>query len=66
MKYTKGPWEMDEGDIDDIIRKECVFKEETGSVKAIHNVLVSANGVKRNAYSDNFQKVVTLDELFND
>ena len=66
MKYTKGPWEMDEGDFDDIIRKECVFKEETGSVKAIHNVLVSANGVKRNAYSDNFQKVVTLDELFND
>ena len=66
MKYTKGPWEMTEGDIDDIVHKESVFRDETSTAKTIHNVLVNANGIRRNAYSDNLQNVVTLDDLFSD
>ena len=64
MKYTKAPWEMTDEDSNDIIHKESVFRSETGTTKAIHNVLVSANGVKRNAYSDDLQNIVTLDDLF--
>mgnify|MGYP003301747235 CR=1 FL=1 len=51
-------------DYDDIIHKESVFRTETGTTKATHNVLVSANGVRRNSFSDEFQNTVTLDDLF--
>lgn len=64
MKYTKDSWEMTQEDYDDIIRKESVFRAETGTTKATHNVLVSANGVRRNSFSDEFQSTVTLDDLF--
>lgn len=64
MKYTITPWEMQASDLDDILRKEDVFRRETGTSKTIHKVLVSANGVKRNEYSDDIQNVITADELF--
>jgi len=64
MKYTKDPWEMTEEDSNDIIHKESGFRTETGTTKAIHNILVSANGVRRNSFSDEFQNIVTLDDLF--
>ena len=41
------------------------FIEESGTDKAIHLVLVSAAGVKRNSYSDEFQSVITAESLFD-
>ena len=35
-----------------IINKTIRFQEDTKSTKSIHQILISANGVKRNAYSD--------------
>ena len=64
MKYTSNPWEMQASDLEDILRKEEVFKRESRTSKTTHKVLVSANGVKRNEYSDDIQKIVTLDDLF--
>ncbi|MGM9859737.1 MAG: ATP-binding protein, partial [Muribaculaceae bacterium] len=66
MKYTSTPWEMQSSDLDDILRKEEVFKRETGTSKTIHKVLVSANGIKRNEYSDDIQRVITMEDLFKD
>lgn len=66
MKFTKFPWEMTADDINDIMRKEDVFRKETATPKAIHNVLVSASGVKHNAYSDELQNIIELDDLFVD
>lgn len=66
MKYTANPLEMQAGDLDDILRKEDVFRKETGTSKTIHNVLVSANGVKRNEFSDDLQKIITSDDLFRE
>ncbi|MBQ0114610.1 MAG: AAA family ATPase [Bacteroidales bacterium] len=66
MKYTKEPWEMTESDYNSIMQKESVFRNETGTTKAIHNVLVSANGVKRNGFSDDIQNIVVLDDLFKE
>ncbi|MDO4214369.1 MAG: ATP-binding protein [Bacteroidales bacterium] len=65
MKYTSTPWEMQTNDLEDFLRKEEVFRWETGTKKSIHKVLVSANGVKRNENSDELQKVITLEDLFN-
>ena len=66
MKYTKEPWTMTEDDSDDFARKESVFRRETGTTKSVFTVLVSANGINRNAYSDDIQNVVVLDDLFKD
>ena len=64
IKYTSTPWEMQAKDFQDILRKEEVFKFESKTRKTIHNILVSANGVKRNEYSDEIPKIVTADDLF--
>lgn len=66
MKYTSTPWEMQTNDVDDLLRKEEVFRKETGTSKTIHKVLVSANGVKRNENSDELQNIVTLEDLFKE
>lgn len=66
MKYTKEPWAMTEEDSNDIARKESVFRKETRTPKSVFTVLVSANGVNRNAFSDDIQNVVVLDDLFKD
>jgi len=64
MKYTKEQWEMTEEDFNSIIHKESIFRTESGTTKATHNILISANGVKRNAFSDEFQNILTLNDLF--
>ena len=64
MKYTASPFEMGANELDDLLRKENVFVAETGTKKAVHKVLISANGVSRNEYSDELQNTITLDDLF--
>ena len=66
MKFTTTPWEMQSSDYEDILRKQEVFRQETGTTKAIHTVLVSAAGVKPNQYAEVIQNVVTLDDLFSE
>lgn len=66
MKYTSASWDMQASDVTDILRKEDVFLRETETTKAIHKVLVSANGVTQNEYSQEIQRIVTLDDLFRE
>ena len=66
MKYTASPWEMYARDLENMQHKEDVFVAETGTRKAIHKILISANGVVRNEYSDDLQKIITLDDLFKE
>lgn len=65
MKYTKEPYEMDATEDAKIQNRRSRFIEESGTDKAIHLVLVSAAGVKRNSYSDEFQSVITAESLFD-
>ena len=39
-------------------------KEFTGNSKPVISVLVTTYGIERNEYSNRFQKVVTMEELF--
>ena len=66
MKYTSNPWEMNADDINDMMQKEEVFRKETGTRKTTPNVLISANGIRRNEFSDELQKIITADDLFRD
>ena len=64
MKFTKEPFRVQGETLEDVQNKRSRFIEATKTKKAVHLVLVSAAGVVRNGYSDEFQKVITLDSLF--
>ena len=64
MKYTKQPYEMKYEEEVRIQNRRDRFIAETGTDKAVQLILVSASGVKRNAYSDEFHAIITADALF--
>ena len=64
MKFTKTPYKIDAADDAAMRNKQMRFKEETHSRKAIHMTLVSAQGIVRNAYSDEIQTQIVGDDLF--
>jgi hypothetical protein len=44
--------------------KRDVFIKETKTKKAIHMTMIAANGLNHNAYCNDIQAVITLDDLF--
>lgn len=64
MKFTKTPFVMTEDEENKIQYRKNLFISETGTTKAVHLILVTASGVKRNAYLDGFQNIITGDDLF--
>lgn len=66
MKYTKTPYRMDATDDAAIRNKRARFLEDTQTPKAVHLTLVCAQGIVRNAYSDEIQAQVSGDDLFAD
>lgn len=64
MKYKSVPMSLTEDDDMDRVRRIEVFTEETATKKAVLSVLIAANGVVRNNFSDEYQKILTLDDLF--
>lgn len=66
MKFTKLPYSMTEDEYDKIQNRKNRFITETGTTKAVHLILVAASGVKKNAYLDDFQSIVTGDALFEE
>ena len=52
MKYTKEPYEMTSEEEQKIQYRRSSLITATGTEKAVHLVLISANGVKKNAYTD--------------
>lgn len=66
MKYYADEFVMDENEANKINNRILRLREETGTDKAIHVVLVTTKGLKRNAYSDIIQAVVTMPDLFKE
>ena len=64
MKYTQQPYEITLEEEQKIQNRRLRFMAAIGTNKAIHLILVSASGVKRNAYSDEFQAIISADALF--
>ncbi len=64
MKYTDSEFIIDDKYAKELINKADVFRKESDSKKALHTTLVSVNGLKRNAYSDAVQVVITGGDLF--
>jgi hypothetical protein len=63
-KFSNKPYAFTEKDVEDIERKKDVFLKETGTKKAIHTTMITANGLVQNAYCNEIQAEITLDDLF--
>ncbi len=64
MKYTNDEYMLDYDEQNRLQKRMTIFQKESGSKKAIHITLISANGFKRSKYSSIVQNEITGDELF--
>jgi len=63
-KFSNKPYALTEQDVDDLKRKKEVFLEETKKRKSIHMTMITANGLAHNAYRNEIQAEITLNDLF--
>lgn len=66
MKYYQDEVVLDEQEAGKIENRMLRLCEETGTDKAIHAILLATKELKRNAYSDVVQDVVTMSDLLGD
>lgn len=64
MKFTEDIYEIDAAYETNLRNKLTVFINETECKKAVHMVVISMKGLKRNSYSEIVTKEITGDELF--
>ena len=63
-KYINKPYTLTEKDACDLARKKEVFLRESKTRKSIHMTMITANGLTHNAYRNDIQAEITLDDLF--
>ena len=63
-KYTNMAYTLTAADAEDLQRKKDVFLRETGTKKSIHMTMITSNGLKQNAYRNEVQSEIILDDLF--
>lgn len=67
IKYTEKPFVITKEYVQKLKRKIEIFKKVTSTNKQIFIAMISANGVKKNKYSEELLScVVTLDDLFKE
>lgn len=65
IKYTDEPFVINKSYVENLQNKINVFKEQSRTKKQIFMVMIAANGIKNNFYSDEIlSDIVTLDDLF--
>ena len=65
MKYTSGPFPVTPSFAEDLIHKREVFREESKTEKALHYLLISANGFSEKQKTGAVQFCLTKDALFS-
>lgn len=64
MKFTKNTYRIDESEYNSILNRIVRLSECIGKDKAVRPILISANGLVQNEYSDDIQCVIDSDNLF--
>lgn len=64
MKYSKDEFAITEGYSRELARKASTFSQVTKTRKAVHTVMITTYGLTHNAYSNDIQNQVTMDDLF--
>ena len=63
-KFANKAYTITEKYAGDLQLKKDVFIQETGTKKSIHMTMITANGLIQNAYRNDIQAEITLDDLF--
>ena len=66
MKFTKDEYEITAAYDKEIIRKMSIFENKTKTRKAVTTVMITSYGLVTNAYSDDIQQQVTMDDMFKE
>ena len=64
MKYSKKEYVITKDYEDELIQKKATFAEVTKTKSAIHTVMITTDGLMRNAYIGEIQNEVVSDDLF--
>ena len=64
MKYAKGRYLLEKDALENLEEKVEVFRTVSKTRKAVHLTMVTSAGLVRNAYANQVQSEVTLDDLF--
>ena len=64
MKYHEGKFTISESYQEDLNNRKNIFKEASKTQKAVHNIMVTTDGLAHNAYSKEIQNEVCLGDLF--
>ena len=65
IKYTTAPYALSKTDRQALVHKREVFREESRTDKAIHIILISANGFKKGQEDGVIQHRLMLEDLFS-
>ena len=65
IKYSKKEFAITKNYDENLRNKRCVFMEETNTKKSVHITMITTYGIKHNAYWNNVQSEVLLDDLFS-
>lgn len=64
MKFSRGEYEIDRSDDETLSHKIDTFMRQTKTRKSLMLTLVTSFGLKKNKYSGQVQRLVTLEDLF--
>jgi hypothetical protein len=64
MKFASEKFSIDKKQDESLRNKRAVFREETQTNKALHLIMITTYGVKRNKFSGNVQSQITVNDLF--
>ena len=64
MKYSKDTYTINETYEKELIQKKNIFAEVTKTKSAIHTIMVTTYGINHNAYSNEIQNEIELNDLF--
>ena len=64
MKYSNEPYTITSDYAEELARKRNVLVSTTGTKKAIHSIMVTTDGLRRNEYWGDIQAEVQLDDLY--
>ena len=64
MKFTRGDFEVTKSYNKTLLERMERVQEIVGNRKTVMSVLVTTYGLKRNEYASRFDRIVTMEDLF--
>lgn len=64
MKFSTTEYAIEKSDDESLHHKAGRFREAQKGHKAVHTILITPFGIKRNMYKHSVQNVVTAEDLF--